>query len=178
MMRPLLPLFSLLLVFWLAGCEGNTVDRSAGPTAAAVLMPEEMPEDFAFSVRFGIMGKKEVNTFNHTITKDLVTHGTAQAVLTFTDREMADIYARLREINILRELNLQPLKQGCSQTPYEEEHWQIQLDGERHSFDWSEENCGVGGDAKKLKELRSYIWERVMTKKEYLELPEAVGGYD
>ncbi|CAH1194887.1 hypothetical protein PAECIP111892_01908 [Paenibacillus auburnensis] len=43
-MRPLLPLFSLLLVFWLAGCEGNTTDRSADPTAVALQMPEEMPE--------------------------------------------------------------------------------------------------------------------------------------
>jgi hypothetical protein len=58
---------------------------------------------------------------------------------------MADIYVRLREINILRELNLQPLMQDCSQTPYEKEHWQIQLNGERRSFDWGEVNCGVGG---------------------------------
>ncbi|MNC60208.1 hypothetical protein D3C75_1100690 [compost metagenome] len=124
------------------------------------------------------MGKNEINTFNHTVTKDLVTQGTAQAELTFTVSEMAEIYARLREINILRELDLEPVKRGCGQTPYEEEHWQIQLNGEQRSFDWSEENCEVGRDAKQLKELRSYIWERVITKAEYLELPEAVGGYD
>ena len=182
MMRPMLSLISLLLVFLLAGCGGDTgteAERSAVPTAsAAVQMAEVMPEDFAFSVRFGITGKNEINTFTHTVTKDLVTQGTAQADLTFTDSEMADIYARLREINLLRELNLEPVRQGCGQTPYDEEHWQIRLGGQELAFDWSEENCEVAEDAKRLKEVRNYIFELVKNKPAYLKLPEAEGGYD
>lgn len=141
-------------------------------------MPETMPADFAFSVRFGITGKNEINTFDGTVTKDLVTKGTAQAELVLTESEMADIYARLRTINIYRELNLEPDSRNCVQTPFDEEHWRIRLDGEERSFYWDEENCEITADAEQLKELRSYIFELVKSKPAYLELPEAVGGYD
>lgn len=154
-------------------------DSSITPhTSVTGQMPETMPADFAFSVRFGITGKNEVNTFNGTVTKDLVIKGTAQAELVLTDSEMADIYARLRTINIYRELNLEPDMRNCTKTPFGEEHWQIRLDGEERSFYWDEENCEITADAEQLKELRSYIFELVKSKPAYLELPEAVGGYD
>ncbi|KUP21322.1 hypothetical protein [Paenibacillus sp. DMB5] len=137
-----------------------------------------MPADFAFSVRFGITGKNEINTFNGTVTKDLVTKGTAQAELVLTDSELADIYARLRTIDIYRELKLEPDMKNCEMTPFGEEHWQIRLDGEERSFYWDEENCEITADAEQLKELRSYIFELVKSKPAYLELPEAVGGYE
>lgn len=159
----------------------TTTTRSSSPTPHTSVtgqMPETMPADFAFSVRFGITGKNEVNTFNGTVTKDLVIKGTAQAELVLTDSELADIYARLRTINIYRELNLEPDMRNCTKTPFGEEHWQIRLDGEERSFYWDEENCEITADAEQLKELRSYIFELVKSKPAYLELPEAVGGYD
>lgn len=196
-MRLLLPVASLLLLLVLTGCAGNnspsaergaantisntpvTPDSSPTPhTSVNVQMPETMPADFAFSVRFGITGKNEINTFNGMVTKDLVVKGTAQAELVFTDSEMADIYARLRTINIYRELKLQPDMKNCAMTPFGEEHWQIRLDGEERSFYWDEENCEITADAEQLKELRSYIFELVKSKPAYLKLPEAVGGYD
>ncbi|WP_156123834.1 hypothetical protein [Paenibacillus sp. FSL R7-0273] len=137
-----------------------------------------MPEDFAFSVRFGVMGKNEINTFEGTVTKDLVVKGTAQAELVLTDSEKADIYARLRTINIYRELKLEPDRKYCAKTPFSEEHWQIRVDGEVRSFSWDEEKCEITADAEQLRELRSYIFELVQAKPAYLELPEAVGGYD
>ncbi|MDF9840580.1 hypothetical protein M2105_001579 [Paenibacillus sp. PastF-1] len=157
----------------------NAPDSSTtSHTSVTGQMPETMPADFAFSVRFGITGKNEINTFNGTVTKDLVVKGTAQAELVLTDSEMADIYARLRTINIYRELKLEPDMKNCAKTPFGEEHWQIRLDGEERSFYWDEENCEITADAEQLKELRSYIFELVKSKPAYLELPEAVGGYD
>lgn len=154
-------------------------DSSIAPhTPVTGQMPVTMPPDFAFSVRFGITGKNEINTFNGTVTKDLVVKGTAQAELVLTDSELADIYARLRTINIYRELNLEPDTRNCVQTPFDEEHWQIRLDGEERSFYWDEENCEITADAKLMKELRSYIFELVKSRPAYLGLPEAVGGYD
>ncbi|OMD53584.1 hypothetical protein BSK56_00085 [Paenibacillus borealis] len=185
-MFKLLACLPLVLVLLLAGCEstdggnGSTTQSAALLQRPGHLMPEVMPEDFAFSVRFGITGKNEINTFEGTVTKDLVTQGEATADLTFTGSEMADIYTRLRDIDVMGELKLEPepARQNCNQTPYDEEHWQIRLNGEEQTLEWSEEKCEVTEDAKKLKEIRSYIFELVKTKAEYLELPEAVGGYD
>jgi len=50
------------------------------------LMPQEMPEDFDFMVRFGYgeVTKNEINTYQDTVTKDLVVKGTATADIAFT----------------------------------------------------------------------------------------------
>jgi hypothetical protein len=82
-----------------------------------------------------------------------------------------------REINVMGDMQLETGKDNCEQIPFDEEHWVIQAGGEQKQLEWSEKNCEVTADAVKLKELRSYIWELVATKPEYLELPEAVGGY-
>ncbi|UQZ32616.1 hypothetical protein C2I18_03010 [Paenibacillus sp. PK3_47] len=84
-----------------------TTQPSPSSAETAVGMPLEMPEDFAFSVRFGVKGKNEVNTFEHTVTKDLVSNGTATANLTLTQDELTEIYARMRDINVLGDLQLE-----------------------------------------------------------------------
>ena len=35
-------------------------------------IPEEMPNDFNFSIQFGVQKKNEINTFEGTVTKDLI----------------------------------------------------------------------------------------------------------
>lgn len=143
-------------------------------------MPEAKPDHFKFSVSFGYgdVNKNEINTFNNTVTKDLVTKGTVTAKLTLTNEEMIDIYDRMREIDVLRELDLDNSDSNCSSTPVNEDHWEIQVDGEQRTFDWSSEKCELTDDANKLKELRNYIFDIVKEKQEYKELPEADGGYD
>lgn len=171
----------LLLVILLAGCDGEgTKESSPAPVTAApaVVMPEQKPEDFAFSVRYGITAKNEINTFNGTVTKDLIAKGTATANLKLTDAEMTDIYKRIRDLNVLGDLKLEVEDKGCAQIPYEEEHWLIQINGEHRALDWSEENCQITSDARKLKELRDSIHKLVSSRSEYQALPEAEGGYD
>lgn len=50
-------------------------------------MPETMPADFAFSIKFGITSKNEINTFTGTVTKDLVAKGTATTTIAFTKKK-------------------------------------------------------------------------------------------
>ncbi|WP_019909568.1 hypothetical protein [Paenibacillus sp. HW567] len=172
-------LLSLLIILVLAGCEGAKKSSPISTTATpAVAMPEQKPADFAFSVRYGVTAKNEINTFNGTVTKDLVSSGTATANLKLTDAEMTDIYNRMRELNVLGELKLEVEDKACAQVPYVEEHWLIQINGEQRPLDWSEEHCQIPSDARKLKELRNVIVELVTSRSEYQALPEAVGGYE
>lgn len=165
---------SLCIVMLLSGCNG------ANKESTATMMPEAKPDHFNFSVSFGYgtVNKNEINTFNNTVTKDLVTKGTATANLILTNEEMTDIYDRMREIDVLRELELDNSDSNCSSTPVNEDHWEIQVEGEQRTFDWSSEKCDLTDDAIKLEELRNYIFDIVKEKKEYRELPEAAGGYD
>src|SRR5690625_763501 len=90
-------------------------------------MPEQMPEDFGFSVQYGVGQKNEIDTFNGVVIEDLVEDGTAKADITFTDKEMSEIYEKMKAINVLEEKNF---ISKCESEPSEETEWKITLDGE------------------------------------------------
>lgn len=163
-----------VLILLITGCSTETEHKGQNK------MPNEMPSDFDFLVRYGYgeVNKNEMNTYVDTITKDLIVKGTATANLTFTTDEMRSIYEKMKEINIMGKKNLKPSKKGCSQTPYNEDNWKVTVDGKTETFAWSEKNCEVTDDAKQLKKLREFIWKMVVEKPVYKELPAAEGGYD
>jgi hypothetical protein len=142
-------------------------------------MPIEMPSDYNFSVRYGYgdMTKNEINTYEDTVTKDLIMNGAATARLIISEDEMRDIYAKMREIDIMAAKKL-PKKKGCFRTPSNEENWKITVNGETMTFAWTDEYCDMTEDANQLLELRKYIQNIVEDTEAYQALPEAEGGYD
>jgi hypothetical protein len=160
-----LTLFLVLIIF-LVSCnqQANT-------------MPEKMPDDFNFSVRYGITSKNEINTFESTVTKDLVTNGTITTDSKLSANEMINIYNQMREINILKDSKLVS-DSNCRRTPYSEDQWKINMNGKITSFKWSNENCVITEEAKNLEDLREFVLNIVKNKTEYKRLPEAAGGYD
>lgn len=140
-------------------------------------MPDEMPNDFEFSVQFGVGSKNEINTFNNTVTKDLVVDGTITKKIPLTKEEIKSVYEKMKQINVLEPKKLEQKKKRCMQTPYSEDKWKIKLNGETITFYLSEEYCNYTNDAKQLIELRNYIFDIVLNKDEYKKLPEPSGGY-
>ncbi|ACT01139.1 hypothetical protein [Paenibacillus sp. JDR-2] len=165
----ILVILSIAFAF-LAGCSKET---------QKLQMPENMPEDFRFSVSFGYgeVNKNEIDTYNGTVTKDLVTKGTASAALTFSKDELQSIYGKMKDIAILSEKRF-PQKGNCSQTPSSTDSWKITVNGETKTLSWTNEYCDVTKDAQDLLELRSYIQKIVEGKDTYKALPAAEGGYD
>ncbi|MNI49466.1 hypothetical protein D3C73_1040780 [compost metagenome] len=169
------------LVILLSGCEDMEHSAPAlqpEPSAEAVNMPEQMPEDFAFSVRYGITAKNEINTFKGTVTKDLISKGSATAKLRLTDAERSKIYRQMREMNVVDGMELEIADKSCRQIPYDEEYWIIRVNSEQKALNWSGEYCQTTPDARKLQQLRDQIVKLVQSKPEYQALPESVGGYD
>lgn len=151
------------------------------PTEKLQTMPEEMPDDFQFSVQFGVHAKNEVNTYDGRVTKDLIDHGTATAELLFTAAERAQIYEHMREINVFAEKKFIPADADetmCVQEPPEDEEWKITANGQEVGFQISGQFCESTDDAKKFRQLRNEIWKIVETKEAYRQLPEVVGGYE
>lgn len=173
--------YLLLAVLLIAGCSTNK-DAQPAPERPEVLgeMPEDMPADFDFLVRYGYgeVTKNEINTYQDTVVKDLIMNGTATADITLTEDEMRSIYERMRGIRIMGKLELVSLKQGCAVVPYQEDSWRITVNGFTRNWSWSGENCELTEDAEKLLELRNFIADIVAGKEEYQALPEAEGGYD
>ncbi|WP_145025539.1 hypothetical protein [Paenibacillus sp. Y412MC10] len=179
-------LFSLLIAMtFLAGCsQDSDLDKgSAAPSAEMANqedgIPVDMPDDFNFVVRFGYgdVTKNEINTFQETVTKDLITKGTATAHLKFTQDEMREIYGKMREIHIMAPKRFTK-SHSCSKSPSNEDEWTVTVDGKTESFSWTDRNCELSDDAIALLELRNFIQSIVNTKVAYQALPAAEGGYD
>lgn len=144
-----------------------------------IQMPEEKPNDFNFSVSYGYgdLNKNEINTYENSVTKDLIMHGKAMAEVSFSPDEMQKIYDKMKEINIMQ---IDKIKQqlGCSKVPSTTDSWKITINGETKTFSWTDEDCKVNSVEQQLLDLRTYIQQIVSTKDTYKALPEAVGGYD
>jgi hypothetical protein len=182
----------LFILLWMTGCSAEKdtdKDVEAGMTIEqqtpikvneANKMPKDMPGKFDFMVRFGYgeVNKNEINTFQGTVTKDLIMNGTASAKITFTLEEKRSIYVKMREINIMGAKVLMPASVGCEAVPYSEDSWEINVNGETKIFAWTDKHCEITDDAKQMLELRNFIQHIVADKEEYKKLPESEGGYD
>ena len=165
-------LFSLTL--FILGCESESTLKEDSNFNT---MPMEMPSDFDFIVEFGVLKKNVFNTYEETVTKDLITDGTATTNLTFTAEEMESIYQEMKNVNIIETKNLVPVT-NCAQEPFSEDEWEITINGEVITHVISGQYCETTNDAKQLIELRNYIFSLVKNKEEYKKLPEAKGGYE
>ncbi|MUK90715.1 hypothetical protein GMD78_20375 [Ornithinibacillus sp. L9] len=167
--------FLLMILPILSGCFFN-VERS-NENSNEKNMPKDMPTDFNFSLKSGINKNNEINTYENTLTKDLIEDGKVTTTTTFTGEEMLDIYEKMRGINILAEKNLIPVT-TCMQEPYEDDEWKITINGETTKLLISGKYCESTEDAKQLIQLRNYIYSKVKRKEEYKNLPKAKGGYE
>lgn len=181
MKRLLLGIVTSLLIT--SGCVHNS-ELSRGSESETNIsqknqMPKEMPEDFNFSLSFGYgeVNKNEINTYDNSVTKDLIMKGTAKTDALFSQDEMQSIYEKMREINIM-EIDGFSQQVGCSKTPSNTDSWKITINGDRKTFSWTDEDCSVSNDEKQLLDLRTYIQQIVNGKDAYKALPEAEGGYD
>lgn len=166
----------LLFIFtaFLSGCAAESKDEEA---ANSTVMSANMPGDFDFKVVFGIQKNNEINTYEETVTKDLIAAGTATIDFTFSSEEMTDIYEKMKKVKITETKQFIP-SSNCSMEPYSEDEWQITINGQTFSHTISEQYCALTADAKEMIELREYIFALVNSKEEFKLLPEAEGGYE
>lgn len=112
MMRLVAILIVMTLLF--AGCSSN--DKN--------IMLEKMPDDFAFSVQFGIGGKNVIDAFEGVVIKDLISAGTVEAKITFTEAELQSIYTKMKATNVLGSKDFVD-NMNCKQTPSGKDTWKI-----------------------------------------------------
>lgn len=135
-----------------------------------------MPNDFAFSLNYGINGKNKIDTFSGVIVKDLITAGEAQAPFEFTEQEKLRIYNKMKEVQILGLGKLS--NDSCTVEPSKEDIWRIRIMGEEITYQWSGEECAATEDGMDMIELRNYIVDVVESSEVYKKLPERVGAYE
>ena len=143
-------------------------------------LPEEIPADFAFQVRYGFGDppKNEINTYDGTVTKDLIADGSVTTDISFTQEELLDIYKQMRDLDIMGSKKLSSKSNSSSKIPYQTDSWKVTLDGTTKSFEWTDRYVTLTADARQLWELRKWITMIVEEKEAYQALPDASGGYD
>ncbi|TXC90959.1 hypothetical protein FS935_08615 [Metabacillus litoralis] len=134
-----------------------------------------MPDDFNFSLNYGINGKQKIDTFNNVVVKDLVEDGTKEANILLTKREKQIIYDEMIKLDIMGELNLEEEKE-CETQPSSLSKWNIHMNGETKSFNYTT-FCEIPDDALNLIRLEDFIHSIISNKEEYKELPDANGAY-
>ncbi|QOY38062.1 hypothetical protein AWH56_011270 [Anaerobacillus isosaccharinicus] len=165
-------LFLLILFSILASGCGFDLDSNAVESNV-----QSMPNDFNFSVQFGVNRRNEINTFEDKVTKDLIENGTATTKIALTDEEMAMVYQKMKDIIIIERKELIP-KTNCMKEPHEEDEWNIRINGKTITLSISGAYCEPTTDATQLIELRNYVFNIVKNKVEYKELPASKGGYE
>lgn len=176
-------LLFILFILFLSACSQAEEPNEPEPAQVdpAASMPENMPDDFDFSVQFGVGKNNEVNTFEGTVTKDLIADGTATTEVTLTEEERKAVYEKMKEINIVetKEFTPEPVNGTmCNIEPHEDDEWEIIIDGETITHSVSGAYCDPTEDAEQLIGLRDNVFSIIRGKEAYKELPDAKGGYD
>lgn len=166
-----LMVFLILTAFLLIACENanDTTEESVSE------LPEEMPDEFDFSLKYGYNAANEINTYEDTYTKDLAADGDVTTDFELSSEEMQSIYDEMRSVDILNTPNYVSDMQCVD--PHGENHLTITIDEETIEKDWISAMCDDTDE--KLSEFIQYVHdEYIEPTEEYQELPEPTGGYD
>lgn len=138
-------------------------------------LPKEKPDDFAFSLKYGVTAANEINTYDNTYTKDLVIDGTITTVMTLTNEEMEIFYEKFRDTNVLK----LPQEKGGStcMEPYYRYKLNMTINGEDHNLTW-DASCETRAINKWEETMYFLNTEIIFPKEEYKALPKPTGGYD
>lgn len=144
---------------------------------SSTVYPKEMPDDFDFSVEYGVEGRQKVDTFTDTIVKDLVIDGLVETSIALTDVEMRDIYSKVVALDMMGQLDFEgDEKSECETEPEIRTEWMIHLNGDLNIVRYTT-FCRDTPDSLAITELQDYIHELVAAKEEYKMLPESNGYY-
>ncbi|UTR10387.1 hypothetical protein MM300_21365 [Evansella sp. LMS18] len=139
-------------------------------------LPEEMPEDFNFQLKYGFEARDILDTYEDTFTHNMIEKEDITIDFQLSDEEMEEIYSMMAEADILN--SAENASEYTCADPYEVNKLQVTFDGEVHEREWITSYC----EKKPDKKLEEFIFvmhtEIVMPREEYRELPEPEGGYD
>ncbi|ADI00249.1 hypothetical protein [Salisediminibacterium selenitireducens] len=157
-------LFLLFLLFVLGACNST-----------GEVLPDEKPDDFAFSLKYGVTAANELNTYNNTYTKDLVEDGTATTEMILSNEEMNFIYEKFRSADVLG-LPEENGESPCME-PYNRYELSMTVDDEDYTVKW-DTSCETIALNNWKDTMNVINREIIFPKDEYQSLPEPTGGYD
>ncbi|WP_078551929.1 hypothetical protein [Bacillus alkalicellulosilyticus] len=147
-----------------------------------IIMPTEMPNDFQFSLKYGVGALHEINTFENSYTKDLVLDGTVTTSLKFSREEMKEIYEEMKAIELLSMIQEAEYfgEDGSTRVgfPVSDYFLTVQMNGEAYKAHWSSNVYEEDIALTLAIFVNRYLHDEVIVnRKEFQQLPEATGWY-
>nr|WP_144929110.1 hypothetical protein [Paenibacillus bovis] len=138
------------------------------------VLPEKMPDDFGFSLKYGVTLANELNTYDDTFTKDLIERGSVTTDMVLSNEELEVIYEKFRSADVL---GLPEVRNSSScQKPFSRYELSMTVDDEEYNLKW-DSSCESKALNKWESTLNYINKEIIYPKEEYQSLPEATSGY-
>jgi hypothetical protein len=137
--------------------------------------------DFNLSLRYGILARNELNTFENTITKDLILDGTVTIPLSLAQAELDSIEGRMEQIGFFSYPDTFIVRPRDSIRtiimPNNTYEFKVTSRSMLKELYWDDAIIADDPQATRLRELIALIREIVESKPEYQRLPPARGVY-
>jgi hypothetical protein len=137
--------------------------------------------EFNLSFRYGVLSRNELNTFQNTITKDLVLDGTVTVPFVIAASDLDSIEARMRQIGFYGYPDTFAVRSGDGITvtvdPACIYEFSVLSHGRWKALYWSNGIVTADSQAVKLHDLITFIQGIVESTPEYRQLPPARGAY-
>jgi hypothetical protein len=141
------------------------------------------PSDFNLIFKYGVTARNELNTFNGTYTKDMVSDPSITVALSLTEEERDRIYQKMVEIDFFDYPDKFSVSVPAGEafgmvTPYSSYYFKVEHDSKLKELWWEDKITNENDKADKLRELISFIGDIIESKEEYQKLPAPTSGYD
>jgi hypothetical protein len=153
--------------------------RSTTPTTASAELPAVQPADFGFFAAYGVGARNQIDTFNGTFTKDIIsqTKPNPTVELRLTPEELASLYQDLRTMGILDyPSDFQPKTHWTASSPTSY-RLEIRAGGIEKSISWGYADDATTPEAQALQDWFERLQEMIEAKPEYQRMPPLEGLY-
>ena len=135
---------------------------------------------FDLQLKYGILARNELNTFDNTVTKDLIVDGQATTRLVLSVKDLDTLESRFVAIDINSYPDTFVVQTGdtvCTITPYVTYSMKIRMGSTWKEVFWEDSILSSDPRATRLRQVLAFVQNLIESKPEYQQLPPARGGY-
>lgn len=135
--------------------------------------PASQPVNFNLIFRYGVRAKNQLNTFDGTFTKDMVTEPSITIKFRLTDNELAGIYQKINDLKLF-DKDEEQSEGNMFITPCSSYYLKAQINSAQKELSW--DNCSKK-ISDKFQQFTDYLISIIESKEEYKKLPKPKNGY-
>jgi len=162
----ILSILLLGMILGMTGCNSSLYSQSG----------------FNLIFRYGVGARNELNTFQGTYTKDMISDPPITVDLSLTEEELDRIYQKMLETGLFsypEEFSITLASGELMEmvTPHSSYFLKVEYGSVVKELRWEDKLTNQNEEAEKLRELFKLIRDIIEAKDEYKQLPEPTGGY-